>query len=101
MNHRDEDETRVRARGTLEGRVQGVWFRESTRQRAVELGLSGWVRNLPDGRVEAQFIGPRKAVREACAFVAVGPPHARVDAVHGFQIEACEEKHEVGTFRIR
>jgi acylphosphatase len=62
--------------------VQGVFFRDSTRQRARELGLSGWVRNLPDGRVEALFVGPREACEAALAFVRVGPPAAAVSGVH-------------------
>ncbi len=65
----------------VSGRVQGVFFRESTRRRAVELGLSGWVRNLADGRVEALFIGPRAACEQALAFVRVGPPTASVTGV--------------------
>ncbi len=77
----------VRAHGYVEGRVQGVWFRESTRRRAEELGLSGWVRNLTDGRVEAMFAGSRSGVEQAIAFVREGPPHARVDALAGFEIE--------------
>ena len=63
------------------GRVQGVWFREATRQRASELGVEGWVRNLPDGRVEASFEGPPGAVRSAVDFVREGPPHASVTGV--------------------
>lgn len=62
----------------VSGRVHGVWFRESTRQRAEELGLSGWVKNLPDGRVEAVFEGDPAAIEHALAFVAEGPRHARV-----------------------
>jgi acylphosphatase len=68
----------VHARVIVSGRVQGVWFRESTRQRASELGLSGWVRNLPDGRVEALFEGKRDAVAAALVFVREGPPLASV-----------------------
>jgi acylphosphatase len=65
----------------VEGRVQGVFFRDSTRQEADALGLGGWVRNLPDGRVEALFVGPRAACECALAFVRVGPPHASVTRV--------------------
>lgn len=78
---------RCRTRVVVSGRVQGVWFRESTRRRAEELGLAGWVRNLPDGRVEALFEGPADAVEAALAFVRQGPPLARVD-------EARVEEHE-------
>ncbi len=69
---------RVRAHVQAEGVVQGVFFRDSTRRRARELGLTGWVRNLPDGRVEAVFEGEELAVEAAVAFVREGPPHAQV-----------------------
>jgi acylphosphatase len=65
----------------ISGTVQGVFFRDSTRQRARELGLDGWVRNLPDGRVEAFFCGPRAACERALAFVRQGPPASRVSGV--------------------
>ncbi len=78
---------RVRAHGWVSGRVQGVWFRESTRRRAQELGVSGWVRNLADGRVEVDFVGSRASVEAAIEFVRTGPPHAQVGAVEGFEIE--------------
>lgn len=81
----------VRAHGFVRGRVQGVWFRESTRQRATELGLAGWVRNLHDGRVEVVFVGPVEAVQQACAFVEIGPPQARVEGIEGFQIKPADE----------
>jgi acylphosphatase len=62
----------------VSGRVQGVFFRDSTRREALALGLAGWVRNLADGRVEAWFVGPREACERALAFVKTGPPRAHV-----------------------
>jgi acylphosphatase len=73
--------TRIRAHAYVTGRVQGVWFRESTRRRAEELGVCGFVRNLADGRVEAVFEGDAPAVRAALEFVHHGPPHAEVTDV--------------------
>ena len=73
--------SRVRAHVVVSGRVQGVWFRESARRRAVELGVVGWVRNLPDSRVEAVFEGDEAAVRAAVDFMRDGPPHAHVGDV--------------------
>jgi len=60
------------------GVVQGVFFRDSTRRIAQDLGLAGWVMNLPDGRVEAVFEGERGVCEQALEFVRVGPPSARV-----------------------
>ena len=65
----------------IQGRVQGVYFRESTRKRAEELDLSGYVRNLSDGSVEAFFRGEEQAVEKALDFVAHGPAQARVDQI--------------------
>ena len=65
----------------VHGRVQGVFFRESTRQEAAALGISGWVRNHSDGSVECCFIGTRDACERALAFVRVGPPAASVSRV--------------------
>ncbi len=72
---------RARAHAFISGRVQGVWFRGSTVETAERLGLAGWARNLPDGRVEAVFEGAREAVEAALAWCHRGPPAARVDAV--------------------
>ena len=77
-----------RVRVLISGRVQGVWFRESTRRRADELGLAGWVRNRPDGCVEACFDGNEGAVFEALAFVRRGPPSAQVARVE--ELDATE-----------
>ncbi|TLM98329.1 MAG: acylphosphatase [Actinobacteria bacterium] len=70
-----------RAHVWVEGRVQGVWFRESTRREAERLGLAGWVRNLPDGRVEAVFEGPAEKIGTAVAWCRGGPERAVVTHV--------------------
>ena len=63
------------------GRVQGVFYRASACERAHDLGLAGWVRNLPDGRVELVAEGPREALESLLAWCRKGPPLARVDSV--------------------
>lgn len=65
----------------ISGRVQGVFFRESTRRQAEPLGLSGHARNLPDGRVEVVACGPAAAVDELERWLQRGPTAARVDDV--------------------
>lgn len=65
----------------VSGRVQGVGYRQSTYHEAIRLGLLGWVRNLPDGRVEAVFSGPRSIQELMLAWCRSGPPHAQVDDV--------------------
>ncbi|MDR2011844.1 MAG: acylphosphatase [Rhodanobacter sp.] len=69
------------ARFLVSGRVQGVYFRASTRSRARTLGLSGHARNLPDGRVEVVASGAPQALAELEAWLHQGPPAARVDKV--------------------
>jgi len=71
-----DDRTRRRVR--VEGRVQGVGFRESCRHEAQRLGVAGSVRNLPDGSVEAVFEGPGAAVESMVAWCRHGPRPARV-----------------------
>ena len=68
-----------RVRVVARGRVQGVWFRESCRQEADALGVSGWVTNRHDGSVEAVFEGDPAAVDRMVAWTRQGPPRARVD----------------------
>ena len=63
----------------IEGRVQGVWFRESMRREAERLGVTGWVRNAPDGSVEAVVQGGDEAVDALIEWARVGPPLAQVD----------------------
>ncbi len=65
----------------IHGRVQGVWFRESMRIEAERLNVTGWVRNTPDGAVEAVIQGPAEAVEALIEWAHGGPPMARVDRV--------------------
>ena len=65
----------------VSGRVQGVFFRGATHAQMRALGLSGWVRNLPDGRVEAVVEGDDARIERALAFLRRGPPHAVVESV--------------------
>ncbi len=65
----------------ISGRVQGVWFRASTKEKADELGLTGWVRNTPLGDVEAVFEGDEASVRAMLAWCRRGPPLAKVTTV--------------------
>jgi acylphosphatase len=76
-----ESGDRERAHVYISGQVQGVFFRDSTREKAEQLGLAGWVRNLPDGRVEALFEGPSESVREMVRWCEEGPSHAEVGDV--------------------
>jgi acylphosphatase len=88
----------IRVRVVVRGRVQGVWFRETCRREALGRGISGWVRNRPDGAVEAVFEGREEAVRAILAWCRVGSPLARIDdvevrseepeGVDGFGVEA-------------
>jgi acylphosphatase len=70
-----------RRRVVVHGNVQGVFFRDSTRQRAESRGVAGWVRNRPDGTVEAVFEGDPDAVEALVEFARSGPSHADVDHV--------------------
>lgn len=69
------------ARFLVEGKVQGVFFRASTRAQAVSLGLHGWAKNLADGRVEVVAAGDPHALDALAQWLEDGPPSARVDRV--------------------
>jgi acylphosphatase len=71
----------ARVQVLISGRVQGVYFRAYTRDQAVARGLSGWVRNLPDGRVAAVFEGDREKIDSMLAWCRQGHPYAAVDEV--------------------
>lgn len=72
------------ARFLVSGKVQGVWFRASARDQAVPLGLRGYAKNLPDGRVEVLAVGDAAAIDELAAWLRQGPPQARVDELERF-----------------
>jgi acylphosphatase len=69
----------VRRRVTAHGRVQGVFFRDTARERATAHGVAGWITNRPDGAVEAVLEGPREAVDRVTRFLETGPPRASVE----------------------
>jgi len=71
----------------VSGRVQGVYFRGATQRRAEELGVTGYARNLPDGRVEVLACGAADAVASLCEWLWEGPPSARVTAVNCVEVE--------------
>lgn len=80
-----ESETR---KWLISGRVQGVFFRESTRRQAEPLGLAGHAINLPDGRVEVVASGPSSALDELERWLRDGPTGARVDGVESAEAPA-------------
>ena len=77
----------------ISGIVQGVWFRASTKDKAKQLGITGWVRNTFKGNVEAVFEGEEELIKEMLKWCEKGPPHARVenvvvknqDTINGFE----------------
>lgn len=87
-----------RVRVFISGKVQGVFFRAYTEEEANKLGVKGWVRNLPDGRVEAVFEGEDEAVDKMVAWCYKGSPYSKVT-----HVEVIEEPYtgEFKDFRIR
>jgi acylphosphatase len=74
-------DARRRVRVLVTGRVQGVWYRESCREQATALGVSGFVRNRSDGRVEAELEGSPASVERVVEWCRSGPPRAEVEHV--------------------
>jgi acylphosphatase len=87
----------VRAHIIVTGVVQGVYYRAATRQEARSLGINGWVKNRPDGTVEAVFEGEMKKVEQLIDWCRQGPPHAHVNGVH---VEWEDSIGEYRDFRI-
>lgn len=91
----------VIVRFVVEGRVQGVFFRASMQAQAARLGVRGYARNLPDGRVEALVAGSRDAVESLAGWLAVGPPAARVDRVERTPVPAADAATIGDSFEVR
>ncbi|MCY1211068.1 Acylphosphatase [compost metagenome] len=72
---------RICLHGYVSGKVQGVYYRQSTQEQAERLELDGWVRNLADGRVEVLMEGEEDAVRELAGWLEQGPAEAKVTGV--------------------
>jgi acylphosphatase len=81
----------------IEGRVQGVFFRAHTRDEALARGLNGWVRNLPDGRVEALFEGEKEVLNSMLNWCHQGPRYSYVDRV---EIDWQPYRGDLQSFRI-
>lgn len=89
---------KIKAHVVVEGRVQGVFFRATTKQEATIRGINGWVRNLRDGRVEAVFEGEENLVEELIDYCRKGPPAAGVTDI---KAERSEYKGEYDRFSVR
>lgn len=90
----------VQALAVVDGRVQGVYYRASTQEQARALGLRGWVRNLPDGRVELRAQGTRERVEALLAWCRQGPPASRVASVD-FEWEAPDPRMPLSFLVLR
>lgn len=88
---------RKRAHVWISGRVQGVFFRAHTAERARRLGVVGFVRNLPDGRVEAVFEGDAPAIEKMLTWCHQGPPRARVESM---KVQWEEPRGDFAEFQI-
>ena len=81
----------------VSGKVQGVFFRRATAEKGRQFGLGGWVKNLPDGRVEVKICGKRPVAEAFCDWLRIGPPTAKVSQVEVEEI-LCEV---IENFEIR
>jgi acylphosphatase len=89
---------KARAHVYVSGRVQGVFFRQRTKDKAESLNVTGWVRNLDDGRVEAVFEGEKEEVEKMVEFCKHGPPRA---VVTGVEVAAETFTGESDSFEMR
>lgn len=72
---------KIRVHVFISGRVQGVFFRQNTKNKAKSLGVAGWIKNLSDGRVEAIFEGEKDKIEELIGWAKRGPMFSRIDGV--------------------
>ena len=82
----------------ISGRVQGVWFRASNKNKAEQLGITGWVRNTSEGDVEAVFVGDKDILDEMIKWCNQGPAHAKVNNV---KVENIRSTNDFETFTIK
>jgi len=82
----------------VSGYVQGVWFRQFVKKNSIKFGLTGWVRNTSNGKVEAVFQGEKKIIEKMIKLCHVGPPFAEVKNV---EVEWEEGKEEFKDFKTR
>ena len=75
---------------SVSGRVQRVFFRAWTREQAEALGVTGWVRNCPDGHVEAHVEGENSAVERMIDLLRQGPPDAQIENLRTWDVEPCD-----------
>lgn len=83
----------------IRGKVQGVWFRNSAREQARNLGVNGWVANRPDGSVEICAEGPRPKLERLLAWCHQGPPAAKVQLVDPEWLPATREYEDFNIIR--
>ncbi len=88
---------KARAHVLISGKVQGVFYRVNTKRMADKLGVKGWIRNLPDGRVEAVFEGDEEAVKRLISWCWIGPPGAKVTNI---EVEWEEYLGEYESFKV-
>jgi len=86
----------IRRHAIVNGHVQGVFFRDATRRQALASGVGGWIRNRPDGTVEAVLEGPPAAVQQMLQFMQSGPPDAQVERLQ----VSDEEPEGLSSFEI-
>jgi len=89
---------KIRVHIFVSGLVQRVFFRANTVETARKLGITGWVRNSPNGQVEAIFEGDRENIQKMIEWAKKGPPSAKVD---GIKVDWQEYKGEFNNFEIR
>ena len=84
-------------KATVSGKVQGVWFRDSTRQEAIKLKVTGWVKNIPGGTVYIEAEGEENNLKSLERWIHIGSPHSRVD---GVDLQWIVPTNKYSTFKV-
>lgn len=95
------EQTVALAKLRVKGRVQGVFYRQTTKEKARELGIKGWVANVVDGSVAIEALGYGPALEELISWCRQGPPSAKVDSVEVQWVEEIIDPAQVSGFEIR